>query len=516
MFKKITTALLLLIATSFACAQFAGGDKPTSVAPDSVMPAGKIYVDNDTLPNRQGAFNADRIELVCEGTWMVAPCNTATTVPSRISYSANDGQFRVVCTFSHAAYDDPIVWPGQAGRTHLHLFFGNDSTRSTSDLDNMHTSGKSTCNGGTRNRSGYWVPALIYHCETAADIAGTGFSSGCNPARNGEIMGLAQDSNFYYKAAGGSAGSNAGGWGGTATQWPPAGFRMISGSATNTAALANVKRRFFCVRGVSDIDDWDHFPTTAQATAVGGCDEIKMLVGFDECWNGVDIDSPNHRSHVADRGSAGCSGADITEYDGTVVSGVNYPILFPQVAANIHYAASGNDLDFVRLASDLPRAEARLVHGVSFTAGSVAPTVGATITQGANTATVREVVITTGSFGGGTAAGTIVLTAAPAPGPFSAGALTGGGTATLSGASALSCTITENFCAGRSLHADWVNGWSPNEVTGLVGGDWGMSITDAIIQECYMVFNNPAVPLQSDCHNNLIGSPLGDGRWWSF
>jgi hypothetical protein len=120
---------------------------------------------------------------------------------------------------------------------------------------------------------------------------------------------------------------------------------------------------------------------------------------------------------------------------------VNYPILFPQVAANIHYAASGNDLDFVRLASDLPRAEARLVGD---------------------------------------------------------------------------CDATNNWCAGRSLHADWVNGWSPSEVTGLVGGDWGMSITDAIMQECYMILNNPAVPLQSDCHNNLIGSPLGDDRWWSF
>jgi hypothetical protein len=73
------------------------------------------------------------------------------------------------------------------------------------------------------------------------------------------------------------------------------------------------------------------------------------------------------------------------------------------------------------------------VYEVSFTAGSVAPTVGGAITQGANSATVRAVVLESGSWGGGTAAGRFIVTQ-PAPGNFVAGALTAGGTATLSGA----------------------------------------------------------------------------------
>lgn len=75
-----------------------------------------------------------------------------------------------------------------------------------------------------------------------------------------------------------------------------------------------------------------------------------------------------------------------------------------------------------------------LGYQVSFTAGSVSPVEGAVITQGANTATVARVVLESGTFAGGTAAGRLILTAAPAPGNFGAGALTGGGTATLSGA----------------------------------------------------------------------------------
>lgn len=74
-----------------------------------------------------------------------------------------------------------------------------------------------------------------------------------------------------------------------------------------------------------------------------------------------------------------------------------------------------------------------LLYEVSFTTGSVAPTEGASITQGANSATVRRICLQTGDWGAGTAAGRLIITA-PTPGNFAAGALTGGGTLTLSGA----------------------------------------------------------------------------------
>jgi hypothetical protein len=73
------------------------------------------------------------------------------------------------------------------------------------------------------------------------------------------------------------------------------------------------------------------------------------------------------------------------------------------------------------------------LHEVAFTGGSVAPTEGLTITQGANSATVRRVMVESGTWGGGTAAGRLIITA-PTPGNFSAGALTTGGTLTLAGA----------------------------------------------------------------------------------
>jgi hypothetical protein len=77
-------------------------------------------------------------------------------------------------------------------------------------------------------------------------------------------------------------------------------------------------------------------------------------------------------------------------------------------------------------------------HIVSFTAGVTKYAEGSTITQGANSATVKRVLTETGNSTtwGGTETGKLIITA-PAPGNFAAGAAAGGGACTLSGANAV-------------------------------------------------------------------------------
>lgn len=72
------------------------------------------------------------------------------------------------------------------------------------------------------------------------------------------------------------------------------------------------------------------------------------------------------------------------------------------------------------------------LYEVSFTAGSSEYSIGETITQGANSATVKGVSLESGAWSG-TAAGRLIITQ-PTPGAFAAGAAAGGGAATLSGA----------------------------------------------------------------------------------
>lgn len=71
------------------------------------------------------------------------------------------GEFRAECDFSHFAYDDPSLMPGQPGKRHLHMFFGNTHANAYSDYDSIINSGNSTCNGRELNRSVYWTAAVI-------------------------------------------------------------------------------------------------------------------------------------------------------------------------------------------------------------------------------------------------------------------------------------------------------------------------------------------------------------------
>lgn len=80
--------------------------------------------------------------------------------------------------------------------------------------------------------------------------------------------------------------------------------------------------------------------------------------------------------------------------------------------------------------------EVEMFHQISFTAGSTEYEEADTLTQGSATSTVKRVVLESGSWGAGTAAGRLIITA-PSGGVFSAGAAAGGGVCTLSGASAI-------------------------------------------------------------------------------
>lgn len=70
------------------------------------------------------------------------------------------GAFRFDCTPSHNAYDDPIVYPGQTGKSHLHTSFVNTATNAFSTYQNLRTSGDSSCNN-LLNRSAYWMPSMM-------------------------------------------------------------------------------------------------------------------------------------------------------------------------------------------------------------------------------------------------------------------------------------------------------------------------------------------------------------------
>jgi hypothetical protein len=104
-------------------------------------------------------------------------------------------------------------------------------------------------------------------------------------------------------------------------------------------------------------------------------------------------------------------------------------------------------------------------HELAFTSGSSEYAEGETVTQGGVSATVKRVCLQSGTWGAGTAAGRLIITT-PAGGNFAAGAISGGGTATASGAQTAITLLPNgkftfdkyNFGAGRRVYgADGVN-----------------------------------------------------------
>lgn len=225
---------------------------------------------------------------------------------------ADSGMFRVNCGYSHMAFDDPIVLPGQPGKSHLHTFFGNTSTDALSTTASLLAAKSSTCNGGVANLTSYWVPAMIDSTNLRALVP--------------------SDSIFYYKTGYLVPLSTM--------KAPPSGLRMVGGnSATRTTPVAD-----WSPNAVYSFECWSDslpggrggFQQTIPACPVGG--NVLMMLVFPDCWDGVNLDSPDHRSHMAySRGTCPST----------------HPVLLPQVTLNIHYAVTvGQDSTKWRLASD--------------------------------------------------------------------------------------------------------------------------------------------------------------------
>src|SRR5436309_3175637 len=80
------------------------------------------------------------------------------------SAAAAPGQkvnFLAHCKVSRTAADDPIVFPGQPGRSHQHTFFGNRRVDAHSTYRTL-VGGATTCNRKA-DTAAYWVPTLFRH-----------------------------------------------------------------------------------------------------------------------------------------------------------------------------------------------------------------------------------------------------------------------------------------------------------------------------------------------------------------
>jgi hypothetical protein len=271
-------------------------DTSNTVRPDMTAPTHM----NPNMPY----IDLTRLSPRGRGSRSVLTSDTDTPEASRPA--PNGGEFRISCGFSHFAFDDPLVFPGRRGASHLHMFFGNTRTSAFSTRDSIINSGNSTCSGGILNRSAYWVPAMI-------DTTG---------------KPLVPDSAlWYYK----SANVN-----GSLMNPVPPGLSMIAGNASAKSVETNDGRFWFHCE--SDPDYTYRRPWIRNCN--GTDDILHVFISFKQCWDGVNLQVSDNKRHMAD---------PIT-FDACPST---HPYAIPEIALNIHWKVpAGVDTSKWRLSSD--------------------------------------------------------------------------------------------------------------------------------------------------------------------
>jgi hypothetical protein len=186
---------------------------------------------------------------------------------------ASKGQFHVSCTFSHAKKDDPIVYPADPGASHLHDFFGNESTDAFSTYVSMRAA-ETSC-GFRADTSGYWFPALLR--PDGSVVAPKGMTA-------------------YYFAAG-------------HVTAPPKNLRIIAGGDTDKLRISG----YTCGGGT---------PTSSMPMNCGSA-WLKGAIVFPSCWDGRRNDSADHRRHMAYPTGRGCPD--------------DHPVQLPKIVLHITY-----------------------------------------------------------------------------------------------------------------------------------------------------------------------------------
>jgi len=213
--------------------------------------------------------------------------------PDPVSDNSWRGIFRINCDFAHASYNDPIVFPGEENAAHLHRFYGNMLTDHTSTNESLFTSGESTCQGNLLNRSSYWVPSLL--APKYDQITGEReLDSNGDPAWQmvPAVVGNDDEAHeiFYYSAGVDDLES---------IQPIPVGLRIIAGDHMGQPGMEQDTSivRWHCQTWESDDSSNPQFSSSIPECYAP--DRLRMDIFFPSCWNGVDLDSADHKSHMA-------------------------------------------------------------------------------------------------------------------------------------------------------------------------------------------------------------------------
>ncbi|KAK0650748.1 hypothetical protein QBC41DRAFT_389973 [Cercophora samala] len=219
---------------------------------------------------------------------------------------------------------DPLVNPGSIPSPHLHQIVGGNSFRPDMSHPNHDLVSNSTCTSCTftEDLSNYWTAVLFFR------------------ARNGTYKRVPQEQEEMLRGNGGITvyyiPSTTITTPGTVKAFRP-GFRMLVGDAAKKegpdAGPAPVKVCHRCMPESGDNRNLNcASPDTEKLPSkpcVGG---IRSVITFPTCWDGVNLDSPDHMSHVAY-----AKGAGAYDVGPTGKCPETHPVVIPQVMYEVRW-----------------------------------------------------------------------------------------------------------------------------------------------------------------------------------
>ncbi|PGG99031.1 hypothetical protein AJ80_09421 [Polytolypa hystricis UAMH7299] len=187
---------------------------------------------------------------------------------------------------------DPLVNPGEIA-PHAHVIHGGSNFDLTVNSDQLRESSCTSC-GVVEDKSVYWTPGTYFQY----------------PNGTTELVGQVGGMLVYYELNGKNI------------QAFPKGFRMLAGDAnqrnftlpfpdppsatwsgqhSTQFALSQKAIGFNCLNYNRDPEPalYRHTMPSKEFLDENCADGVRMEVAFPSCWNGRDLDSPDHRSHVA-------------------------------------------------------------------------------------------------------------------------------------------------------------------------------------------------------------------------
>ncbi|KAI1107180.1 hypothetical protein F4804DRAFT_219280 [Jackrogersella minutella] len=183
---------------------------------------------------------------------------------------------------------DPLVEPGNMPSSHMHQIIGGNSLNASMAPVDHDPPTASTCTSCTYSEdfSNYWTANLYFR------------------ARNGTYRRVPQFANLGLGVEAGMTVYYIRGYQPTAkvTAFPP-GFRMLVGDPMNREASTMSKGLCYRCEANMQQNPFGGAPCTGQDTqafpkdACGG--GWRVTVHFPTCWDGKNLDSPDHKAHVA-------------------------------------------------------------------------------------------------------------------------------------------------------------------------------------------------------------------------